>query len=66
VPSTTAGNVESSWGEPGMVSKASSVHSSLEDTLEDTLDDTLEDTLEDNLENTLENTTVGERRRSVS
>ena len=32
VPSTMAGEVESSWGEPGMVAKASSVHSSLEDT----------------------------------
>jgi len=31
-PSTMAGEVESSWGEPGMVAKASSVHSSLEDT----------------------------------
>jgi len=31
VPSTMAGEVESSWGEVGMVTKASSVHSSLED-----------------------------------
>ena len=33
VPSTIAGDVESSWGEPGMVAKVSSVHSSLEDTV---------------------------------